>query len=132
MPTAPVLIYSDPHYHNFAAFSGLHNGINTRLLSTIRATEEAVAALQAAGGHKIICAGDMFHVRGQITPSVMNPVINMIEHFPHDTQFSVISGNHDLETERTSEAMSSITALGGVEMLGGHYLALFLSPFRKA
>lgn len=112
--TKPILIFSDPHYHDFSQFATINgNGLNSRLADTLRATIEAYRAAQDAGAVSAICAGDIFHVRGKVKPSVLNPTTQTFQKI-RDTYTictHAISGNHDLETEKSSEMTSAITSL---------------------
>lgn len=112
----PVLLISDTHYHNFTAYSQLTtSGVNTRLADILRATAEAAKALKTAGGDTMIHCGDAFHVRGAISPTVLNPVLEMYKNIVQmGIKVYMISGNHDLETENSNSLASSITALQGV------------------
>lgn len=112
----PILLISDTHYHNFTAYSQLNtSGVNTRLADILRATVEAAQALKTAGGDTIIHCGDVFHLRGAISPTVLNPVMEMYAKLiKAGFKVYMISGNHDLETEHASPLASTITALQGI------------------
>lgn len=112
----PILIISDTHYHNFSQYSSLDSqGRNTRLMDTLRATGEAVRALIKAGGDTVIHGGDMFHVRGNVSPTVLNPVLDFYGKLVKSgLKVYVISGNHDLETNDASELASTVSALQNV------------------
>ncbi|WPH68522.1 metallophosphoesterase [Stenotrophomonas phage BUCTxx99] len=115
----PILIFSDPHYHDFTQFSTINaKGLNSRLADTLRATAEAYKHLQSLEGKHAICAGDIFHVRGKVKPSVLNPTSEMFRklQFGAGLHTYAISGNHDLETDSSSALNSSITALRDVGM----------------
>lgn len=115
----PILIFSDPHYHDFTQFSTINaNGLNSRLADTLRATVEAYKYLEREGGKEAICAGDIFHVRGKVKPSVLNPTSELFRklQFGAGKHTYAISGNHDLETDKSSTLNSSITALRDVGM----------------
>lgn len=112
----PILIYSDPHYHDFAQFAVTEaDGVNSRLGDTIRATlqafKEVRKSVPAQMPGNAICCGDLFHVRGKIKPSVLNPVQDMFDSLRGRWDIYAISGNHDLETDQASSASSAITTL---------------------
>ena len=108
----PYLIISDPHYHAFSAFARETAGINSRLLITIGSTIRAAMALKARGGKKIIFTGDVFHQRGKIAPTVLNPVRDMFKKLvAAGFEVHVIPGNHDLEKNDSVRAGNSVTAL---------------------
>lgn len=111
---APYAILSDQHLHNWSAFSTTNaDGVNSRLRiildDMIRATDE----LQAAGGDAMIFAGDLFHVRGSVDPTVLNPAFDVIETIlGRGVKIFAIPGNHDLKTKETTELGSAIQSLG--------------------
>jgi DNA repair exonuclease SbcCD nuclease subunit len=113
MRKKPILFISDTHYHNFAQYSQLtSSGLNTRLIDIIKATLEAANKLKSLGGSVIIHTGDAFHVRGNLSPSVLNPVTEMYKKLIKDG-FTVImlAGNHDLETNDATKHGASILSL---------------------
>lgn len=112
----PYLLLSDTHYHAWDAFSSLeHNGVNSRLSTLLHETERAFIALQAAGGHLVVHAGDMFHTRGSLTPSVLNPVRKTYSSWAAGSgtnlSIKVIAGNHDLESNETHWLTAAVSAM---------------------
>lgn len=109
----PYLLFSDVHCHNWSAFSHIEeDGVNSRLKYTIEELERAYNALREAGGTLAICAGDLFHVRGKLAPSVINPVRNFFrEQDRLEMETVILSGNHDLESEDADELMSSVSMI---------------------
>ena len=72
-------------------------------------------ALRKAGGNTIIHCGDVFHVRGNVAPAVLNQVLDLYKGLiDRGFQVYMISGNHDLETEDAKRAASAVTALEGI------------------
>lgn len=66
-------VISDPHYHSWSAFSTISvNGLNSRLKIQLEATIEAAKAIKASGAKYMLVAGDTFHTRGSITPTVLH------------------------------------------------------------
>jgi DNA repair exonuclease SbcCD nuclease subunit len=111
------LIFSDTHYHNFARFAVLDDeGVNSRVLETIEATKEAAKHAKSLGIKIVFHGGDCFHVRGKISPSVLNPVIELYRYIVQDLgmQVYMIAGNHDLEGRDSTELSNTATALKGV------------------
>lgn len=111
--SAPFAVISDQHYHSFSPFGSLNEaGVSTRLAITLDATREAAAALLKAGGTRLYCAGDTFHVRGSVRPSVLNPVLELFNDLRvSGIEVAVLAGNHDLEGEEASELGNAATAL---------------------
>lgn len=112
----PVLVISDTHYHNFKQYAAINaKGINSRLGDILRATVEAAMELKRRGGNVIVHCGDVFHVRGHLPPSVLNPVVDMYKRLiEQGFEVHMISGNHDLETDNTVRVSSSVSALESV------------------
>lgn len=110
------LLISDPHYEDFSQFSNIDsNGLNSRLVNTINATKEAVAHLKRINGNIMFVAGDVFHRRGQLSPSVLNPVLDCYREIVESgIEVFMIPGNHDLESNVSNRLGSAITALESV------------------
>lgn len=109
----PYLLFSDVHFHNWSAFSNVgEDKINSRLKYTIEELDRAYTALREAGGTLAVCAGDLFHVRGKLAPSVINPVRSFFrEQDLLDMETVILSGNHDLESEDADELTSSVSII---------------------
>lgn len=109
----PYLLYSDVHFHDWSAFSSVdEDGVNSRLRVQIAELQRAYDTLKEAGGDTAYCAGDLFHVRGKLKPSVVNPVRNFYRR-QHEAGIctAILSGNHDLETNDAAELTSAVTAI---------------------
>lgn len=112
----PYGLISDQHFHNFTAFSETNSdGINSRLAYQLNELRRCAAAVREAGGDTIYNAGDTFHVRGNLAPSVLNPVIDLHRELIEDGfKIIILAGNHDLESRVSARVSSAITALEGV------------------
>lgn len=112
--SAPIVIYSDPHYHNFQQFAQISaNGLNTRLATTIRATMEMTAHAKRIRASTIICAGDIFHVRGAVAPSVLNPTRAMFDAMSNEvSSVLLLTGNHDLESDKSKDLTAATHGVG--------------------
>ena len=110
------LIISDTHYHNFDRFAQTNSaGVNTRLASVIDATTEAAALALEKGVGVMIHAGDCFHVRGKISPTVLNPVLDLYKSIvDKGIRVYMIAGNHDLESRDSNELSNTASALQSV------------------
>lgn len=109
----PYGLISDTHHHNWTAFSTVNaKGINTRLQTILDETVRCAVEVGKAGGDTIIHAGDLFHVRGSVAPSVLNPTLATYKKLI-EMGFKIIinAGNHDLEGRDANEIGSAITAL---------------------
>lgn len=109
----PYGIISDTHHHNWTAFASVNaNGVNTRLQEILDETMRCAMEVGKAGGDTIVHAGDLFHVRGSVAPSVMNPTLATYKKLT-EMGFKIVinAGNHDLEGRDATELGSAITAL---------------------
>jgi DNA repair exonuclease len=107
---------ADVHLHAWSAFSTtLPDGMNSRLAGLLLEIERAALEVKAAGGHIVVIAGDLFHVRGSVKPSVLNPIRDLMHTLgiDHGIQFIVLAGNHDLEGRDATRLSSAVTALEG-------------------
>lgn len=113
-------LLSDLHFHKWSAFSHLTpEGLNSRLKTTIDEVHRANKELHERGGNLMVLGGDIFHVRGKISPEVLNPVLECFRQVVESgTRVVGISGNHDLESNDSNDLSSSATALRtvGVEI----------------
>jgi DNA repair exonuclease SbcCD nuclease subunit len=110
----PYLLLSDTHYHAWDAFSKVtKTGVNSRLEIILEETERAFDTLCKAGGDTVIHAGDMFHTRGTLTPSVLNPVLDCYSNAGTSRRLSTfaIAGNHDLESNETRRLTAATSAV---------------------
>lgn len=107
------VLLSDLHLHNWSAFASTNDEkVNTRLQIIIDEINRAASELIAAGGSEMYLAGDLFHVRGKISPTVLNPVLDCFQEIVgRGIDVYGISGNHDIESDDASDLSSSATAL---------------------
>lgn len=108
-------IISDTHNHNWAQFSKQNpDGVNSRLAIILEETWRAAEAIKNAGGKYLIHGGDLFHVRGSIAPSVMNPTYSLYAAIALDLGLKVfiLSGNHDLESKDAEYLTSATSTMG--------------------
>lgn len=112
----PYGLIADLHLHNWQAFSSTNEGgVNLRLLGLLNEFARCCKEVVAAGGDTVFIAGDVFHVRGSIAPSVLNPTLDVFRSAINDgMKVIIIPGNHDLEGKHSTRLGSAITALEGV------------------
>lgn len=106
-------IISDTHNHNWTAFSHTdEDGLNSRLHEILKEIERAAKVTKDRGGEMLIHCGDLFHVRGNVAPSVMNPTIDTFRRIALDYGLKVvfISGNHDCEFADADKAVGNSIA----------------------
>lgn len=119
MPTSSAPIYglmADLHLHNWTSFShDMPDGMNSRLHMLLGEIERCAVEVKAAGGQFVLMAGDVFHVRGSVAPSVLNPTRDLLVrlHAELGITFIIIPGNHDLEGKDTTRLGAAVTALDG-------------------
>lgn len=113
----PYALLSDQHLHNWSAFATpLPSGINSRLQIILDELVRAADELQGAGGDTMVFAGDLFHVRGSIDPSVLNPALDTISAIlDRGVKIVAIPGNHDLKSKETTELGNAIQSLGKLD-----------------
>lgn len=106
-------LIADVHAHSWSAFSSTtDDGVNSRLNGLIRELERCAIEVKKAGGGLMVIAGDLFHVRGSVAPSVLNPVMDAMRHIIKcDIGILVLAGNHDLEGKNSTRIGSALTAL---------------------
>lgn len=112
----PYGIISDTHNHNWSAFATESDkGLNSRLMTTLAETMRCAAEVKKLGGNTMYHCGDLFHVRGSIAPSVLNPTLDCYKAIIDSGVHIIINaGNHDLEGKSADRISSAITALEGV------------------
>jgi DNA repair exonuclease SbcCD nuclease subunit len=111
----PYGLISDTHNHGWSAFATtLPSGVNSRLQCILDEFERCARTVAEQGGNKIYHAGDMFHVRGSIAPSVINPTKDKLAeiHSAYGVSFVVMAGNHDLEGKNSERLGNAVEALG--------------------
>jgi DNA repair exonuclease SbcCD nuclease subunit len=109
----PYGIISDVHCHNWSAYSHYSSsGINSRLEQTLDAIETAAKKVLEQGGRDLIITGDLFHTRGSIKPTVLNPTIELFERLiASGLRVHGFDGNHDAEGIHVTPMGSSMYTL---------------------
>jgi DNA repair exonuclease SbcCD nuclease subunit len=87
--------------------------VNTRLTMILDEIERCAVETKKAGGDTVYHGGDLFHVRGSIEPSVLNPTRARFEHIyrTHGVKFRLLPGNHDLEFKHSHKVGNSVEAM---------------------
>lgn len=112
--TKPYGLMADLHLHRWSSFAtDLGDGMNSRLAGLLSEIHRCAEAVSKADGDTIVMAGDIFHVRGSVAPSVLNPTIDWLTtvNAKYGTHFKIIPGNHDLEGKNSTRIGSAVTAL---------------------
>lgn len=110
----PYALMADIHLHPWSAFATTNaNGVNDRLQGLLDEITRASKELSDAGGEVLVMAGDVFHVRGSVSPIVLNSLIDTLAdcHRRWGTRFVIIPGNHDLAGRDSERLGSAVTAL---------------------
>lgn len=114
--TKPYMLCADIHAHSWSAFSTTNaDGVNSRLqnvLDEMRRIEEVAVANDISAA---IIAGDLFHTRGSVKPSVLNPIAKFLAGSKID--WVLMAGNHDLEGDNCEWLGAAISALGGKNVI---------------
>jgi DNA repair exonuclease SbcCD nuclease subunit len=117
--TQPYALVADVHAHNWSQFSQINSdGVNTRLRAILDELVRAAQAVLDAGGDTLRIAGDLFHVRGTIAPSVFNPTFDTFKRIcgGMGVDVEIIPGNHDLEgkhADQLGNAMQQLDLIDG-------------------
>ena len=109
-------IISDTHCHNWTTFASVNaDGVNSRLAIILKEIKRAAEEVKKAGGKKLFHAGDLFHVRGSVAPSVLNPTLETFRQIIEmGVEPVIICGNHDAEFRETTDLGSAVSALEGI------------------
>ncbi|GGM16845.1 exonuclease [Pseudomonas asuensis] len=116
-------ICSDAHLHNWSAFSRVdEKGLNSRLGHILDQIQRAAEDTCKAGGRTLYITGDLFHVRGSVSPTVLNPTIDLFTRLTTSLglKVRVLAGNHDLESRDSSalgNACESLRTISGIEVI---------------
>lgn len=115
MSKPPYGVASDIHLHNWSAFSGvLPTGENDRLMILLEELESSAQVMADQSCKRMYLAGDLFHVRGKITPSVINPTLAAFKRIMEIIDVRIIPGNHDLESDDSKELTNATQALAAL------------------
>lgn len=124
-----IIIHSDQHMHNWGSFSKTTpNGLNSRLEIQLSELEKTYQKADEVGARLMVYAGDLFHKRGEIKPTIFNPVYKKIKElhkkYPNITAIA-IAGNHDLESnfsDPNSNAPESLRSANFITITQPTYL----------
>jgi hypothetical protein len=113
---SPFVLIADVHLHQWSQFAEVtHYGANSRLAGLHSEITRAAITVKQKGGKRMVVAGDLFHVRGSIAPSVLNPTLDIFKAIVDmGIEVLIIPGNHDLEGKDSERVSSAVTALEGV------------------
>jgi DNA repair exonuclease SbcCD nuclease subunit len=125
----PYGLIADLHFHSWSAFSEIdESGVNSRLSMLLKEIDRVAAQTKAAGGTKVYVAGDVFHVRGSLAPSVLNPVKAALLAAVkiHNVTFVILPGNHDMERRDSHVISNAVTALESDSIVVCSYPTFFV------
>ena len=109
----PYGLMADLHAHDWSSFKTLDSlGRNQRLMDTVNEINRCCSAVLDCGGNFVYFAGDIFHIRGSVPPSVFNVVKECITYWQRKgIYFRAIPGNHDLESNVSTALTSAVHML---------------------
>lgn len=113
-------IISDTHHHAWSAFSRDVGGVNSRLQTILDQTARFALEVRTRDGHALFHGGDMFHVRGNIAPSVLNPSLDTYRAIAGRMGVYAIPGNHDLEGNDSHRVSNAVSAMESVNVRVAH------------
>lgn len=111
---SPFGLMADLHLHAWSSFATVTpEGQNSRLSGLLDEIKRCAKDTHSVGGLNVIMAGDVFHVRGAVSPSVLNSLKDCLAYCNNEygTEFIVLAGNHDLEYKNATRLGSAVTAL---------------------
>jgi DNA repair exonuclease SbcCD nuclease subunit len=99
--------------HNWTQFASADDeGRNTRLSIILDSLLEAVDTALEEGIDEMYLAGDLFHTRGSLPPSVLNRVVDCFGKITkRGMTVHAIPGNHDLESDNSCELTNASQVL---------------------
>ena len=99
-----AIAFSDLHAHPHR-FGGViaEDGRHSRLSDCLRVLDQTREAANNYRASVRLFCGDMFHVRGKLTPSVINPVIEHFQRGGNTFRDFILVGNHDMENRESGE-----------------------------
>jgi DNA repair exonuclease SbcCD nuclease subunit len=136
MTDVPYGLIADVHLHAWSAFATVTpDKLNSRLAGLIAEIWRTAQEVKRCGGDTLVIAGDLFHVRGSVAPTVLNPAQDALREIRRELGLNVviIPGNHDLEGRDSDRVGASVTALEDTGCLVVHepmrYGDVFLVPW---
>jgi DNA repair exonuclease SbcCD nuclease subunit len=128
-------LMADLHCHNWSAFAEQNgSGLNSRLMHITNEIERCCRAVRNRGGDMVVIAGDIFHTRGAISPSVFNYLADILRNQCefYNMRFLIMPGNHDLEGKTLTGFGSATDMLQDVgEMMITVWHPVYISTFRN-
>jgi DNA repair exonuclease SbcCD nuclease subunit len=113
-----ILFISDLHFHNYKPHSEIIDGVNSRLLDIAGAVKAAYYIGRENGCELCLVAGDIFHVRGYLRPSVLSFVTELLAELAMEIPTVMIPGNHDMENySGGATAIDNLDLLDGVNVV---------------
>ena len=123
-------LMSDLHAHGWSSFASVDGqGRNTRLMHIIHEIHRCGAEVRRRGGERVVVAGDVFHTRGSVSPSVFNPLRDALAaETDRGMRFTIMPGNHDLESKTSQSLTSAVAMLHGVPGVEVVHVPAILAP----
>lgn len=120
-----TVAFSDLHVHPFSFGGSIDPATNrhNRVEHGLEVLRQTAAAAVDVGAKIRFFAGDLFHERGKLKPSVLNPVVDHFREKAGKVSFLDIfmPGNHDEEARSDGEhALDVLRGIEGVKVLDGH------------
>jgi len=135
-----IVVFSDVHVFPFVEHATLVDGVNSRLLDTLKVFEKARRYCKRHDIKHVVIGGDVFHKRGMVPTQALNLVVaELAAYKKRGIRVIVVDGNHDhadrggmihaVEALRSAGLVEAIPPgegfglwdLGGVPMHGFSY-----------
>lgn len=109
-------IISDTHCHNWTMFGYTEDdGVNNRLRIILNNIKNSGNEVLKNGGKWLFHAGDIFHIRGSVTPSVLNPTLATFKSLvDKGLNIVLVCGNHDAEFRDANDLGSAVDAFRAI------------------
>jgi hypothetical protein len=119
----PYGLLSDTHLHEWSAFAQTGDDlVNTRLKTIQDEFYRCADETKKAGGDTVYHGGDLFHVRGSVTPPVLNTTLAMFARIYRElgVKFRLLPGNHDLTHKHSNAVGNAVEAMRSDWVEVGH------------
>ena len=91
-----ILIFSDPHGHNYKEFSIIEDGINTRLMDCVEALKKIHYSADKNEVDMIWFTGDLFHLKNNLDNKVIQLIMHEMKDLAMQYPLLLVPGHHDL------------------------------------
>jgi len=91
-----VLIFSDPHGHNYKEFSIIEDGVNSRLMDCVEVLMKIGESAKINEVDMIWFTGDLFHLKNNLDNKVIQLIMYEMKQLAEKYPLLLVPGHHDL------------------------------------